>query len=61
MAQSIKLQTVDRGYDPRDFSLVAFGGAGPLHATLLAEATAIPEVIIPVAPWSFFSIGDGSI
>ena len=57
MADLVRLRTIDRGYDPRDFSLVAFGGAGPLHATLLAEATAIPEVIIPVAPGAFSALG----
>jgi len=57
MADSMRLQTVDRGHDPRDFTLIAFGGAGPLHATLLAEACSIPEVVIPVTPGVFSSLG----
>ncbi len=57
MADSIRLQTVDRGHDTREFTLIAFGGAGPLHATLLAEACSIPEVVIPVTPGVFSSLG----
>ena len=57
MADSIRLQTVDRGHDPREFTLIAFGGAGPLHATLVAEACGISEVIIPVAPGVLSSFG----
>jgi len=57
MAESIRLQTIDRGHDPRELTLIAFGGAGPLHATLLAEACSIPEVVIPVAPGVFSSLG----
>lgn len=57
MADSIRLQTIARGHDPRDLSLIVFGGAGPLHATLLAEACSIPEVVIPVAPGVFSSLG----
>ena len=57
MADSIRLQTIARGHDPRELSLIAFGGAGPLHATLLAEACSIPEVLIPVTPGVFSSLG----
>jgi N-methylhydantoinase A len=57
MAQSVRLQTVDRGRDPREVTLVAFGGAGPLHATLLAEACAIREVAIPPNPGVFSALG----
>ena len=57
MAESIRLQTIDRGHDPREFTLIAFGGAGPLHATLLAEACSIPEVVVPVTPGVFSSLG----
>jgi N-methylhydantoinase A len=57
MADSIRLQTIDRGHDPRELTLIAFGGAGPLHATLLAEACSIREVVIPVAPGVFSSLG----
>lgn len=57
MAESIRLQTIDRGHDPREFSLVGFGGGGPLHASLLAEASSIPEVIIPLQPGVFSTVG----
>ena len=57
MAESIRLQTIDRGRDPREFSLVSFGGGGPLHASLLAEACSIPEVIIPLQPGVFSTVG----
>ncbi|HEY4279251.1 MAG TPA: hydantoinase/oxoprolinase family protein [Conexibacter sp.] len=50
MAQTIRSITVERGHDPRDFSLVAFGGAGPLHAAELAELLGIREVVIPPHP-----------
>ncbi len=50
MAQTIRSITVERGRDPRDFSLVAFGGAGPLHAAELAEVLGVPEVIVPPHP-----------
>jgi N-methylhydantoinase A len=57
MAESIRLQTIDRGHDPREFTLIAFGGAGPLHATLLAEACSLREVVIPLSPGVFSSLG----
>jgi N-methylhydantoinase A len=57
MAESVRLQTVDRGHDPREMTLVAFGGAGPLHATLLAQACAIGEVAIPRDPGVFSALG----
>lgn len=57
IAESIRLQTIDRGFDPRGFSLIAFGGAGPLHATLIAEACSIAEVIIPREPGVFSTVG----
>ena len=50
MTQAIELNSVRRGYDPRDFALVAFGGAGPLHACEVAQTLRIPTVIIPPAP-----------
>jgi N-methylhydantoinase A len=50
MAQTIRSITVERGHDPRDFSLVAFGGAGPLHAAELADVLGIGEVVIPPHP-----------
>lgn len=47
MEQALRVVSVERGYDPREFTLVAFGGAGPLHATALADLLDIPRVIIP--------------
>lgn len=50
MSDAVRLISVRRGYDPRDFALVAFGGAGPLHGAYLAKELDIPTVIIPPHP-----------
>lgn len=50
MSDAVRLISVRRGYDPRDFALVAFGGAGPLHGAHLAKELNIPTVIIPPHP-----------
>jgi N-methylhydantoinase A len=50
MARAIRTVSVGRGHDPRRFALVAFGGAGPLHACRLAELLEIPTVIVPARP-----------
>jgi N-methylhydantoinase A len=50
MARAIRTVSVGRGHDPRRFALVAFGGAGPLHACRLAELLDIPTVVIPPRP-----------
>ncbi len=50
MGQTVRSITVQRGHDPRDFTLVAFGGAGPLHAAELADALGIGEVLVPPHP-----------
>ncbi|MCY7418048.1 MAG: hydantoinase/oxoprolinase family protein [Chloroflexi bacterium] len=50
MARSIRVVTVHRGLDPRDFTLVPFGGAGPLHAAELADLLGIRQVLVPIAP-----------
>lgn len=50
MCDALRLISVRRGYDPRDFALVAFGGAGPLHGAYLAKAMEIPTVIVPPHP-----------
>jgi N-methylhydantoinase A len=57
MAQALRIVSVERGHDPQEFSLIAFGGAGPVHAVALAEELAIPEVIIPPAPGAFSALG----
>ncbi len=50
MANAVRSRTVQKGIDPRDFALVAFGGAGPLHGAAVAAMLEIPEVIVPVFP-----------
>ena len=50
MARALRVISVERGYDPARFTLVAFGGAGPLHACDLADAVGIPQALIPPAP-----------
>jgi N-methylhydantoinase A len=50
MADQIRLVTVKRGYDAREFRLLAFGGAGPVHAVALADDLDIPTVLVPAAP-----------
>jgi len=57
MLNAVRLMTVERGYDPRDFSLVAFGGAGPLHAADLARELRIPTVVIPTYPGLVSAMG----
>lgn len=50
MAGAVRLVSLSRGHDPRDFALFAFGGAGPLHATALARELGIPTVLVPARP-----------
>jgi N-methylhydantoinase A len=50
MAGAIRSRTIQRGHDPREFTLVAFGGAGPLHAAEVADALETPEVLVPPFP-----------
>ena len=50
MAGAIRMVSLSRGHDPRDFVLFAFGGAGPLHAVALARELGIPEVLVPARP-----------
>jgi N-methylhydantoinase A len=50
MAGAIRLVSLSRGFDPRDFVLFAFGGAGPLHAVAIARELGVPEVVVPVLP-----------
>jgi N-methylhydantoinase A len=57
MANAIRSRTVQKGLDPRDFSLVAFGGAGPLHGVEVARALGIPEVIVPLYPGITSALG----
>ena len=57
MTGALRRISVQRGYDPRDFVLVGFGGAGPLHANRLADELAIPETMIPMSPGIFSAMG----
>ena len=57
MLRAIRLVTVQRGVDPRDLTLVAYGGAGPLHATELARALGIPKVLVPAYSSTFSALG----
>ena len=50
MAGAIRMVSVARGHDPRDFTLFAFGGAGPLHASALARELGLPRVLVPARP-----------
>jgi N-methylhydantoinase A len=57
MAQAVRVVTVERGIDPRDMALVAFGGAGPLHATQIAEELGMRRVIAPIASGVLSALG----
>jgi N-methylhydantoinase A len=57
MEKAIRVVSIERGRDPRDFALVAFGGAGGLHACALAEALSIPRVIVPAFPGALSALG----
>lgn len=57
MAHAIRSRTVQRGIDPREFSLVAFGGAGPLHAVDVARELGMQEVVIPLHPGITSAVG----
>ena len=57
MEKAIRVISVDRGHDPRDFTLVAFGGGGPLHACSLARALRIPRVLVPTLPGALSAVG----
>jgi N-methylhydantoinase A len=57
MTKALRLVSVERGRDPRGYSLIAFGGAGPLHACDLAEELEIKRIIIPIHPGLFSAFG----
>ena len=57
MEKAIRVVSIERGRDPRRFTLVAFGGAGGLHACALAEALSIPHVILPAFPGALSALG----
>jgi len=57
MAQAMRLMTVERGFDPREFAYLCYGGAGPVHAVDLAEELEIRQVIVPPLPGLFSALG----
>jgi len=57
MEKAIRVVSIERGYDPRQFALVAFGGAGAMHACELAQAMRIPKVIVPACPGALSAFG----
>ncbi len=57
MAQAVRVVTVERGIDPRDLALVAFGGAGPLHAAAIAEELGMTRVVVPVVSGVLSALG----
>src|ERR1700730_2037969 len=57
MAGATRAVSVGRGYDPRDFSLIAFGGAGPMHAADIAAELEIPTILVPAVPGCLSAFG----
>ncbi|HWX53697.1 MAG TPA: hydantoinase/oxoprolinase family protein [Verrucomicrobiae bacterium] len=57
MEKAIRVVSIERGHDPREFALVAFGGAGAMHACDLAQALRIPRVIVPAFPGALSALG----
>jgi N-methylhydantoinase A len=57
MAEVLKIVSVQRGHDPREFALAAFGGAGPLHCAALARELGIAEIVCPPIPGAFSALG----
>ena len=57
MEKAIRVSSAEKGYDPRNITLVAFGGAGPMHAAALAKAVSIPTVLVPNQPGVFSAVG----
>ena len=57
MAEALRIVSIERGHDPREFALIAFGGAGPVHAAALATELLIPEIIVPPVPGAFSALG----
>ena len=59
MERAIRTISMERGYDPRDFTLLAFGGAGPMHSCELAQELGIPRVLVPLNPGVLSALGAG--
>ena len=57
MAEAIRFVSVEKGFDPRDFAIFAFGGAGPLHASVLARELGVPKILVPLFPGITSALG----
>jgi N-methylhydantoinase A len=57
MCEALRIVSIERGLDPAEFSLIAFGGAGPVHAMALAAELGIPTVLLPLSPGAFSAVG----
>jgi len=57
MAEAIRFVSVEKGFDPRDFAIFAFGGAGPLHASVLARELGVPRILVPMFPGITSALG----
>ena len=57
MERAMRVSSAEKGFDPRDLTLVAFGGAGPMHAAALAKEVGIPTVLVPARPGVFSAVG----
>lgn len=57
MEKAVRVISIEKGYDPRDFTLVSFGGAGPLHACAMAKSLRIPRVLVPRLPGALSALG----
>src|SRR5690606_6072674 len=57
MSGAVKMISIERGYDPRRFTLFGFGGAGPLHACAVARSLRVPRVLIPIFPGNASALG----
>ncbi|MEO8136276.1 MAG: hydantoinase/oxoprolinase family protein [Betaproteobacteria bacterium] len=57
MADAIRFMSIEKGFDPRDFAIFAFGGAGPLHASALARELGVPRILVPLYPGITSALG----
>lgn len=57
MERAVRVISIEKGYDPRDFTLVSYGGAGPLHACAMAKSLRIPRVLVPKMPGALSALG----
>ena len=57
MAKILRIVSVERGYDPEEFTMIAFGGAGPMHCCALAEELGINRIVVPLSPGLFSTLG----